>query len=87
MSDHLGIFTDKGAGGTLGDILAKYGTEEGTSTVKKGYLEGDLEFWDDGTVKRRGGKLDEIVETLQDISQKRASNFEGKVTSTGNEQG
>lgn len=53
MADHLGIFTDKGQGGTLDDILAMYGKGDGVGYLKKGHVEGDLEFWDDGTVQQR----------------------------------
>ena len=53
MADHLGIFTDKGQGGTLDDILAMYGKGDGVGYLKKGHVEGDLEIWDDGTVQQR----------------------------------
>ncbi|KAJ9315125.1 hypothetical protein DTO271D3_4578 [Paecilomyces variotii] len=42
ISDHLGIFMDKKS--TLEDILKKDGKK-----LKKGYVDGDMEFWDDGT--------------------------------------
>lgn len=43
MSDHLKIFFDKSS--TLDEILGDRGHK-----VTKGYLEGDFEFWEDGTV-------------------------------------
>ncbi|GAD93662.1 mitochondrial import protein Zim17 [Paecilomyces variotii No. 5] len=42
ISDHLGIFLDNKS--TLEDILERDGRK-----LKKGYLNGDMEFWDDGT--------------------------------------
>ncbi|CRG90725.1 hypothetical protein PISL3812_07770 [Talaromyces islandicus] len=48
IADHLGIFLDDKT--TLEDILAKQGTN-----VTKGYLEGDMEFWEDGSVYKTGG--------------------------------
>jgi protein import protein ZIM17 len=47
ISDHLAIFMDEKS--TLEDILAKKGTE-----LTKGYLEGDMEFWEDGSVYKTG---------------------------------
>lgn len=47
MSDHLKIFFDKGT--TVEDILKENGGK-----VARGYLEGDMEFWDDGSVTRPG---------------------------------
>lgn len=44
MSDHLGIFFDKKT--TLEDILQEKG-----QTLTHGYTDGNMEFWDDGTVK------------------------------------
>ncbi|KAJ5102651.1 hypothetical protein N7532_003180 [Penicillium argentinense] len=44
MSDHLGIFFDKGT--TLEDLLKEKG-----QTLQHGRTDGNLEFWDDGTVK------------------------------------
>jgi len=46
ISDHLKIFSDDQK--TLEDILAEKG-----QTVMKGKLEGDMEWWEDGTVKSR----------------------------------
>ncbi|KAI9926924.1 hypothetical protein ASPWEDRAFT_177060 [Aspergillus wentii DTO 134E9] len=43
ISDHLNIFFDKKS--TLEDILAKEGQK-----LTRGYLNGDMEFWDDGSV-------------------------------------
>lgn len=45
MSDHLKIFFDKSS--TLDDILSERGAK-----VTKGYLDGDFEFWEDGTVTK-----------------------------------
>ncbi|OJJ45412.1 hypothetical protein ASPZODRAFT_31224, partial [Penicilliopsis zonata CBS 506.65] len=42
ISDHLGIFLDQKS--TLEDILSQKG-----QVVKKGFVNGDMEFWDDGT--------------------------------------
>ncbi|KAH8705530.1 DNL zinc finger-domain-containing protein [Talaromyces proteolyticus] len=47
IADHLGIFMDEKT--TLEDILAKAG-----NNVTKGYVEGDMEFWEDGTVYKTG---------------------------------
>ncbi|KAJ5286655.1 hypothetical protein N7478_002341 [Penicillium angulare] len=44
ISDHLGIFFDKGT--TLEDLLKEKG-----QAVTHGVTDGDMEFWDDGTVK------------------------------------
>lgn len=44
ISDHLKVFMDKST--TLEDILKEKG-----QTMLKGKLEGDVEFWEDGTVK------------------------------------
>ncbi|KAL1966905.1 hypothetical protein VTN77DRAFT_3649 [Rasamsonia byssochlamydoides] len=47
ISDHLGIFLDQKS--TLEDILQQKGM-----TLTKGYMEGDMEFWEDGTVYKTG---------------------------------
>lgn len=47
ISDHLGIFMDQKS--TLEDILKRKGM-----TLTKGYLEGDMEFWEDGLVYKTG---------------------------------
>lgn len=44
MSDHLGIFFDKGT--TLEDLLKEKG-----QTLTHGKTDGNMEFWDDGSVK------------------------------------
>lgn len=44
MSDHLGVFFDKGT--TLEDLLNQKG-----QALTHGRTDGDLEFWEDGTVK------------------------------------
>ncbi|KAJ5195344.1 uncharacterized protein N7498_008782 [Penicillium cinerascens] len=44
MSDHLGVFFDKGT--TLEDLLKQKG-----QALTHGRTDGDLEFWEDGTVK------------------------------------
>jgi protein import protein ZIM17 len=44
MSDHLGVFFDKGT--TLEDLLKEKG-----QALTHGHTDGDLEFWADGTVK------------------------------------
>lgn len=44
MSDHLGVFFDKGT--TLEDLLKDKG-----QVLTHGRTDGDLEFWEDGTVK------------------------------------
>lgn len=46
ISDHLNIFFDKKS--TLEDILRDQG-----KALTKGYLDGDVEFWDDGTVRKQ----------------------------------
>lgn len=46
FADHLKIFADKSF--TIEDILREKG-----ESVKKGALEGDIEFWDDGTQTER----------------------------------
>lgn len=47
ISDHLQIFMDEKS--TLEDILRRKGT-----TVTKGYMEGDMEIWEDGSVYKTG---------------------------------
>ncbi|GLI77747.1 hypothetical protein PoHVEF18_006040 [Penicillium ochrochloron] len=47
MSDHLGIFFDKRT--TLEDLLKEKG-----QALTHGHTDGDLEFWEDGTVKSFG---------------------------------
>lgn len=47
MSDHLGIFFDKRT--TLEDLLKERG-----QTLTHGHTDGNLEFWEDGTVKSFG---------------------------------
>jgi mitochondrial protein import protein ZIM17 len=49
IADHLKIFMDKRM--TLEDILKEKG-----AVLKKGHLgiDGDIEFWDDGTKTQRG---------------------------------
>ena len=49
ISDHLNIFFDKKS--TLEDILAKQGGK-----VKRGYVDGDMEFWEDGSVNVKEGE-------------------------------
>ncbi|BAE57333.1 DNL zinc finger-domain-containing protein [Aspergillus flavus] len=49
ISDHLNIFYDKKT--TLEDILAEQGNK-----LKRGYVEGDMEFWDDGSVTPKEGE-------------------------------
>ncbi|BCS23975.1 DNL-type zinc finger protein [Aspergillus puulaauensis] len=46
ISDHLGIFFDRKR--TLEDLL-----EERGQSITRGELQGDMEFWDDGTVTRK----------------------------------
>lgn len=46
MADHLKIFEDKAF--TIEDLLRAKGEQ-----FKKGTLEGDMEFWDDGTKTER----------------------------------
>ncbi|RMJ24001.1 DNL zinc finger [Aspergillus sp. HF37] len=48
MSDHLKIFFDQNS--TLEDILHQTGGK-----VTRGYLEGDMEFWEDGSVTKSAG--------------------------------
>lgn len=48
MSDHLGVFFDKKT--TLEDLL-----KEGGQTVTHGMLDGDMEVWEDGTLRKIGG--------------------------------
>lgn len=47
ISDHLNIFFDQKT--TLEDILAEKG-----SKLTRGYVDGDMEFWDDGVAHKRG---------------------------------
>ncbi|GKZ34437.1 hypothetical protein AbraIFM66950_004712 [Aspergillus brasiliensis] len=49
ISDHLNIFFDKKS--TLEDILARQGDK-----LTRGYVDGDMEFWDDGSVKKKEGE-------------------------------
>ncbi|KAJ5627419.1 hypothetical protein N7528_004846 [Penicillium herquei] len=49
MSDHLGIFFDEKT--TLEDLLKKKG-----EVLTHGKTDGNMEFWDDGTVKRSEAK-------------------------------
>ncbi|KAL4736137.1 DNL zinc finger-domain-containing protein [Aspergillus similis] len=46
ISDNLGIFFEKGK--TLDDLLQERG-----QAITRGTLQGDMEFWDDGTVTKR----------------------------------
>ncbi|KAL4973859.1 DNL zinc finger-domain-containing protein [Aspergillus desertorum] len=46
ISDNLGIFFEKGK--TLDDLLQERGQD-----ITKGTLQGDMEFWEDGTVTKR----------------------------------
>ncbi len=46
ISDHLGIFFNRKK--TLEDLL-----EERGQSITRGELQGDMEFWDDGTVTRK----------------------------------
>ncbi|GFF38618.1 uncharacterized protein C24H6.02c [Aspergillus udagawae] len=46
IADHLNIFMDKKS--TLEDILQREGKR-----LTRGYVDGDMEFWEDGTVKKR----------------------------------
>ncbi|KAE8145234.1 DNL zinc finger-domain-containing protein [Aspergillus avenaceus] len=56
ISDHLNIFFDQKS--TLEDILEQQGGK-----LKRGYVEGDMEFWDDGTVtKKEESKSDQEQE-------------------------
>lgn len=55
MSDHLGIFFDKGT--TLEDLLSEKG-----QTLQHGRTDGNLEFWDDGTVKSFALEGDQVME-------------------------
>ncbi|KAK1770008.1 zf-DNL-domain-containing protein [Phialemonium atrogriseum] len=54
MSDHLGVFSEAPSG-TVEDLMRGRGR-----LVKRGTLgeDGDVEFWEDGTVTRRGGADD-----------------------------
>lgn len=61
ISDHLGIFMDKKS--TLEDILQGKGV-----TVTKGYLEGDMEFWEDGQVYKTGTTGDQPPEASEKSS-------------------
>lgn len=47
ICDHLKIFVDKSL--TLEQLMQEKG-----ELVKRGSLEGDVEFWDDGTTVERG---------------------------------
>ncbi|OJZ80948.1 hypothetical protein ASPFODRAFT_147032 [Aspergillus luchuensis CBS 106.47] len=48
IADHLNIFFDKKS--TLEDILARQGDK-----LTRGYVDGDMEFWDDGSVNKKEG--------------------------------
>lgn len=53
ISDNLGIFFEKGK--TLDDLLKERG-----QAITRGTLQGDMEFWEDGTVtKREDGAVSE----------------------------
>ncbi|KAJ6086164.1 hypothetical protein N7486_010445 [Penicillium sp. IBT 16267x] len=52
MSDHLGIFYDEKT--TLESILQDKG-----ESIKHGKMDGNLEFWDDGTTLKSNGTKDE----------------------------
>ncbi|KAJ5635697.1 uncharacterized protein N7484_009010 [Penicillium longicatenatum] len=52
MSDHLGIFYDEKT--TLESILQEKG-----ESIKHGKMDGNLEFWDDGTTLKSNGNKDE----------------------------
>lgn len=45
MSDHLGVFFDEGT--TVEDLLKQKG-----QTLTHGHTDGNLEFWEDGTVRQ-----------------------------------
>ena len=47
ISDHLKIFMDK-------SFTLEQRMQEKGQLVKRGSLEGDVEFWDDGTTVERG---------------------------------
>jgi len=47
MSDHLGIFFDKST--TLEDLLKEQG-----QTLTHGQTDGNLEIWDDGSLRSSG---------------------------------
>lgn len=54
MSDHLGVFFEEKT--TLEDILKEKG-----QTLTHGHTEGNLEFWEDGSVKSYDLKCEEIL--------------------------
>ncbi|QSS66214.1 DNL zinc finger domain-containing protein [Histoplasma capsulatum] len=55
ISDHLNIFMDKKS--TLEDILSEHG-----QTLLKGKLDGDVEWWEDGTVRAVAGASEREVQ-------------------------
>ncbi|KAL2045025.1 hypothetical protein N7G274_002800 [Stereocaulon virgatum] len=59
ISDHLKIFADQSF--TLEELLQQKG-----ELVNRGRLEGDVEFWDDGTEVERGEKERELLELSQE---------------------
>lgn len=65
MSDHLGVFYDKGT--TLEDLLKEKG-----QVLTHGRTDGNLEFWEDGTVK----SFDLEGQELLDSSEKKPSGKE-----------
>ena len=58
MSDHLGIFFDKRT--TLEDLLKEKG-----QVLTQGRTDGDMEFWDDGSVKRFNLKDEESLDSSE----------------------
>ncbi|KAJ5432288.1 uncharacterized protein N7458_011444 [Penicillium daleae] len=61
MSDHLGIFFDKRT--TLEDLLKEKG-----QALTHGHTDGNLEFWEDGTVKSFGLDGKQLLDTSNEKS-------------------
>ncbi|KAF7714785.1 Uncharacterized protein PECH_007314 [Penicillium ucsense] len=61
MSDHLGIFFDKRT--TLEDLLKEKG-----QALTHGHTDGNLEFWEDGTVKSFGLDGRQLLESTAEKS-------------------
>lgn len=67
ISDHLGIFFDQST--TLEDLLQQRG-----QVVTRGHTDGNMEFWEDGTVKRVDEEgIPQSLESESDPEQKTPS--------------
>ena len=62
ISDHLKIFADKSF--TIEDLMRQKG-----HIVRRGSLEGDVEFWDDGTRVERGSYEKDILKLSKGLNE------------------